>query len=56
MGGLTLREALSSQFTVLLKQIGPFEPTSAGLAIIVALGLELHYGSHGNLLGLAFVF
>lgn len=37
MGGLTLRHALSSQFTVLLKQVGPFEPIPTGLAIIVAL-------------------
>jgi len=54
VGGLTLRQALILQLTVLFKQAGPFEPIPASLASIVALGLGLHYGSHGDLLDQAF--
>jgi hypothetical protein len=56
VGGLTLRQALILQLTVLFKQAGPFEPIPASLASIVALGLGLHYGSHGDLLNQAFAF
>jgi hypothetical protein len=54
LGGLTLRQALGSQLTVLLKQVSPFEPIPMGLAIIVALRLGWNNGTHGPLLGSAF--
>jgi hypothetical protein len=56
LGGLTLRDALSSKVKVLLKEVGTFEPIPSGLAILVALWLRLHYGSHGDLLDEAFDF
>jgi hypothetical protein len=55
-GRLTLGEPLSSQLSVLFKEVRTFESIPAGLAHIVALRLRLYYCSHGDLLASSFAF
>ena len=49
-GGLTLGEALSSQLSVLRKEVRAFEAIPAWLGVIVALLRVLDDGSHSDLL------
>jgi hypothetical protein len=49
-GDLTLGEALSSQLSVLFKEVRALESIPMGLAFRVALLLVLDYGSHSDLL------
>ena len=51
LGGLTLGDALSSQLSVLCKEVCTFKSIPAGLALRVALLLVLDDGSHSDLLG-----
>ncbi len=50
-GGLTLGEALSSQLSVLFKEVCTLKSIPAGLALRVALLRVLDDGSHSDLLG-----
>ena len=50
LGGLTLRDALSSQLTLRLEEVRPFASIPAWLAVIVALLCVLDDGSHSDLL------
>ena len=50
LGSLTLGDALSSQLSVLLKEVRTFESIPAGLATMVDLWHVLDDGSHSDLL------